>query len=70
MSIGAMCNREVVVAQMTESLHTAVEFMHALGVGTIAVCEEYRQSEEVKGAIERLRRHAVRRAPVVDAQAA
>ncbi len=36
MSIGAMCNCEVVVAQMTESLHTAAEFMHAWGVGTIA----------------------------------
>jgi len=65
MSIGALCNREVVVAQMTESLHTAAGLMQAWGVGTIAVYEEYGQSEEVKGAIERLRR-----APVVDAQGA
>jgi hypothetical protein len=50
---------------MTESLHTAAGLMQAWGVGTIAVYEEYGQSEEVKGAIERLRR-----APVVDAQGA
>lgn len=36
MSIGPICNREVVVAQMTESLHMPAELMHAWGVVTIA----------------------------------
>lgn len=109
MSVGQICNREVVVAQTTESLRTAAQLMRSHGIGSVVVYEEQQgskripigiltdrdvvmavlqngteldalfigqamtrnplvlhETEEVGEAIERMRTHAVRRAPVFD----
>jgi CBS domain-containing protein len=111
MSVGEVCNRDVVVAQTTESLRDAAQLMRDHRVGSVVVYEENKalkrtpigmltdrdivmavlqhakeldalfigqamsrgplvlhEAEDVGAAIERLRSHAVRRAPVVDAQ--
>lgn len=40
MSVGAICSREVIIAQSTESLRTAAELMRSRNVGCVVVCEE------------------------------